>query len=392
MKLPSITGKFEAPKPWQIGIGIGAAVLLVLVGPALKDALIAKKKEQRTAQIVRAGQAGEPWHPVEFPEQKPAPTPMPQPPALLRPLAAPVVYQPMPQPQVAPASSQNLAASKPTATAKEENPEETAINSPIRLGAGQGNGGNGGRTTEAAAHQRVAAEEGGGGETALAGLLKPTELPGYRATVMAKPWATIESGRMIACHNVTSMTSSLPGLVKAQVTYDVWSADDTTMLIDHDSTITGEIAHGLAAGQDRLFVLWRKITTPKPNLVRITLNSPAADEMGEAGLTGDVDHHTWQKIKGAVLLSTIDTVLSGLSAGLQQLIAGNNGNNNNNTFQGLNFYQFQGQGSNVASQVLQSQMNIPDTMHINQARPCTIMIAGDLVFDDIYATRRKLVR
>jgi type IV secretion system protein VirB10 len=217
-------------------------------------------------------------------------------------------------------------------------------------------------------------------------MLKPTETEGFRATRLPHPWATIEQGRVIACNSVTPMTSQLPGFVQAKITYDVRSADGTVTLIDRNSTIFGEIAHGLAAGQDRLFVLWRSILTPPPDLVRITLNSPAADELGEAGMPGDIDQHVWKKIGGALLLSGADAVLEGVGAGLGSMLSKGN---NNSTTSNLNFYQFQSQGQGLASALMSHTIEIPDTLHRDQALPCSIFVSGDLDFSSVYQLRRR---
>jgi type IV secretion system protein VirB10 len=307
---------------------------------------------------------------------------MPPPPAALVPLLQPA------------AASAQLAAGTPLRPAGSPakapvDPEQEAINSPIMVSTTAAGGGEPPPAPRPAAGRASLDPEGGSATSAMAGLLKPTELPGFRASVMQHPGTTIEQGRIIQCRNVTPMTSGLVGFVQAKIAYDVWSADGTMKLIDRDSTIFGEIGHGLANGQERLFVLWRQVTTPPPNLVRITLNSPAADEMGEAGVPGDINHHYWQKIGGALMLSGIESVFSGISGALSHL--GESGSNNSNQSQGLNlnFSQMGSQGSNLASQLLQSTITIPDTLHRDQALPCSIFVSGDLDFGSVYSATRR---
>lgn len=384
MSLPSITGKLTAPRPWQIGVGVGAIVAFVVLGPAVRDMMTVKKKVE-TANLTQIGRGGEPWHPASFPVEQPrtVATSMPPPPAALVPLLQPA------------AASAQLTAGSPLKPAGSPgkapvDPEQEAINSPIMVTAAASGGASPPPPAPHPAAGRASLDpEGGSPGSAMAGLLKPTELTGFRATVMKHPGTTIPQGTIIQCRNVTPMTSSLPGFVQAKITYDVWSADGTMKLIERDSTIFGEIQHGLVNGAERLFVLWRQVTTPPPNLVRITLNSPAADEMGEAGVPGDVDHHTWRKIGGALMLSGIDAVFSGLSGALSHL--GQSGNNNSNQNQGLNlnFSQAGSQGSNLASQLLQSTITIPDTLHRDQALPCSIFVSGDLDFGSVYSAARR---
>jgi type IV secretion system protein VirB10 len=363
------------------------AVIFFFVLMPLTQYMMTSKKKQETASLTRIGQVGEPWHPAAFPvapSPLPAPRPAPAPPELV-PAAARPLEVPTSQP-----TPKTLAATAAPGKAPVD-PEQEAINSPIMVAATPG-GGPAPSSPPAGPATRGGSlqAEGAGPPSTMAGLLKPTELPGYRATVMAHPGMTIEQGRIIQCNSVTRMTAGLPGFVRAKVSYDVWSADNTMKLIDRDSFIFGEIAHGLVNGQDRLFVLWHQITTPPPNLVRITLNSPAADEMGEAGLTGDINHHTMQKIGGALLLSGVESVFSGLSGALSNLGRGNG----NTQEQGLNlnFSQMGSQGSNLASQLLQSTITIPDTMTINQSAACSIFVSGDLDFSGVYAVTKRTSR
>lgn len=375
MKLPDISGRFTTPKPWQIAVGAGAIAVFVLVAPAITHVMMGEKKKRDTAQLTSVGKVGEPWHPAAFPVVPLRPvTPPPSPP----PVAIPI---PQPAPLMAtkpPASA--LAATKPPGK-EPVDPEQEAINAPILISGGQGG------APAAAPVGQASRQQPQGESSAMSALLKPTELTGFRATRMQHPNMTVEQGRVIQCHAVTRMTSGLPGFVRATVANDVWSADGTTKLIDRDSSIFGEIGHGLANGQERLFVLWHQITTPPPNLVRITLNSPAADEMGEAGLAGDIDHHFWPRVKGAILLSGIDMLSSGLSGALSNLGRGNG----NTQEQGLNlnFSQAGGQGSNLAAQMLQSTIQIPDTMTVNQAAACSVFVASDLDFSGVYEVARK---
>jgi len=375
MSLPGISGRFTAPKPWQIGVGAGVLVAFVVLGPAVRQMVTAKKK-QETADLTQIAKPGEPWHPAAFPVPQPVHA-MPQPPASIAPM-----FQPA-------AASTPLAAASPmrtqtTAGKPPMTPEEEAINSPIMI-SGSGQGAAPARSEPLPPGEPPTAERPS--TSAMGELLKPTELTGFKATVMKHPSMTIEQGRIIQCRNVTPMTSGLPGFVQAKISYDVWGADGTVKLLDHDSTMFGEIQHGLVNGQERLFVLWRQITTPPPNLVRITLNSPAADEMGEAGVPGDVNHHFWQKVQGALLLSGIESVFTGLSGALSHL--GQSGSGNQTQGLNLNFSQFGGQGSNLASQMLASTISIPDTLHRDQALPCSAFVSGDLDFSNVYSVTRK---
>lgn len=380
LKVPEISGPLTTPKPWQIAVGVGVVAMVVFIAPAVMHELTTAKKKQDTVQLSGLGKIGEPWHPAPMPVALQA--------APLRPPPQPLALPPPPPALSIPQSARPTATPSLAATGlpgkDHVDPEQEAINSPILIASGSSGpppANHGATTGEGSGSLRA---QGGDQQTALAGLLKPTETTGFRAERIPHPNMIIPQGTIIQCHSVTRMTSGLQGFVRATVARDVWSADDTTVLIEKDSTMFGEIQHGVIAGADRMFVLWRQITTPRPNLVRITLNSPAADEMGEAGLTGEVDHHFWEKVKGALLLSGIESVFTGASGALSNL--GNHGNNNS---ENLNFGSFNSQGSTLATEMLRSTIQIPDTLTINQSAPCSAFVASDLDFSTVYDVVRK---
>jgi type IV secretion system protein VirB10 len=359
-----ISGRMVRLKPWHYAVIGGAAVASLSLIPALNRLTEKKKADDTTAAMLAASATnpGEPWHQPSFPA--PDVVTATSKPTMALPTAPPssplVTTPPVSLPGSGGVPDYRMFGQR----TQPPPPEPSAPGTP--------------QTTRASG---TAASDG-----SMAALLKPTETTGYMATRMAHTWATIEQGRIIACNAVTPMTSELPGFVKAKITYDVRSADGTTTLIDRNSDIFGEIAHGLAAGQDRLFVLWRSVLTPPPDLVRITLNAPAADELGESGLPGDINNHMWKRIGGALLLSGVDSLLQGVGAGIGSALSHDN---NSNGGSNLNFYQFQSQGSSLASSLLQHTVEIPDVLHRDQALPCSIFASGDLDFSSVYQLRRR---
>jgi type IV secretion system protein VirB10 len=361
-----ISGRMARLKPWHYVLIGGISMASLALIPALNRLTEKKKAEDTTAAMLAAnsGNVGEPWHPPTFPA----------------PEVVTATFRPTPPP-ISVAPGLNLVSAPPVggssgAPADYRMFGQRSQPPPADQFAPGGN----------PQPTRVAA--GSSADGSMGALLKPTETAGFSATRITHPWATIEQGRVIACNSVTPMTSELPGFVKAKITYDVRSADGTTTLIDRNSDIFGEIAHGLAAGQERLFVLWRSVTTPPPDLVRITLNSPAADELGQSGLAGDVDTHFWKRIGGTLMLSGVDVLLQGVGSGIGSALSRGN-NSNGSSGSSLNFYQFQGQGSSLASSLLQHTVAIPDTVHRDQALPCSIFVAGDLDFSSVYQLRRR---
>ena len=82
---------------------------------------------------------------------------------------------------------------------------------------------------------------------------------------------------------------------------------------------------------------------PTPQNVVISLASPAADELGRAGVPGAVDNHWWSRFGAAILFSVIGAGPEIASSALQ------NGNGNN-------YFQFLSPQQQLANTVLQAQI------------------------------------
>jgi type IV secretion system protein VirB10 len=103
--------------------------------------------------------------------------------------------------------------------------------------------------------------------------------------------------------------------------------------------------------------------------------SPAADELGRAGVGGYVNDHFWSRFGAALLYSLIDYGPQLAVAGLQR----NNGN-----FGTSNYVQFVQPQQQLANTILQDQLNIPPTLEKNQGDTVSIFVARDVDFSGVY--------
>jgi type IV secretion system protein VirB10 len=120
------------------------------------------------------------------------------------------------------------------------------------------------------------------------------------------------AGSVIAASLITGLNSDLPGLVIAQVTENVYdSVTGRTLLIPQGARLIGSYDSVVAFGQRRALLVWQRIVLPDGASIEID-NLPATDAAGYAGLSDEVDFHTWQLLKG-VMLSTLLGVSTQLS-------------------------------------------------------------------------------
>src|SRR3712207_4640422 len=81
------------------------------------------------------------------------------------------------------------------------------------------------------------------------------------------------------------------------------SFDGSSVLVPRGSRVIGQYRGGLAVGQTRAYVIWTRLL--RPDGVSIALSSPGTDDLGQTGLTGDVDNHFFKRFGSAVLLSIV---------------------------------------------------------------------------------------
>src|SRR5262245_3911149 len=122
------------------------------------------------------------------------------------------------------------------------------------------------------------------------------------------------AGTIIAASLVSGLSSDLPGFVIAQVTENVYdSVSGRHLLVPQGSRLVGKYDNVVAFGPERALVVWQRIILPDGSSVVID-NLPATDTGGYAGLSDQVDLHTWKLLKG-IALATVLGVGSQLAFG-----------------------------------------------------------------------------
>ncbi len=116
----------------------------------------------------------------------------------------------------------------------------------------------------------------------------------------------------------SAIDSDLPGLIKAHVTQDVYGEEGTIVLVPNGSQLIGKYRSGFFPnGAVRVFVIWTRIKIPGG--ISIKLNSAGSDQIGRAGMTGNVDSHYVQRFGSSFLMSMLSFGVStaGVSSNAQ---------------------------------------------------------------------------
>lgn len=206
----------------------------------------------------------------------------------------------------------------------------------------------------------------GSDKTDLASRLTPTKTKMGEATTFDDISLMLAEGTKFSCLLQEPIDTQLLGKISCIVDEPggVRSADGSNILIDPGARVIGEIQHGIQHGQDRAFVLWTNVQSKR---VYAQLNSPGTDMLGQTGVPGVVDEHWWQRIKGAVMLTAVDTASS-----VAQNLASSGANVNLST------------GQSMAQTALQRDINIPSTLFVQRGQDVMVQVDHPIQFKKSY--------
>jgi len=183
-------------------------------------------------------------------------------------------------------------------------------------------------------------------------------------------------GTYIGCSLKTRLVSMVTGQIACTVSENVYSANGNVLLIEKGSEIVGSYKTGkLNDGMDRHFVIWETIRTP--NNIIIDVNSPASDELGSAGIHGEVDHHWGVRLGLALMISLIDDSISAASQRLNDKKATFNPDTTRQT------------GEDVTNNLINKFSSIKPTLYKNQGDIVGVFVNKDIDFSKVYNLKRR---
>lgn len=195
----------------------------------------------------------------------------------------------------------------------------------------------------------------------FAGRAAEQGVPTSTASRLSNASHMVAQGTVIAAVLETAVNSDLPGYARAIVSQDVRSFDRKTVVVPRGSRLVGEYKSAASIGQSRAFIVWTRVL--RPDGVSVQLGSPTTDELGQAGLSGKVDRHFWQRYGGAVLMTTIAGAASSIGGGSTVVLGATT-------------------DASGAATALQSSGKISPTIRVPQGTPIQVFVAKDLDFSD----------
>ena len=225
--------------------------------------------------------------------------------------------------------------------------------------------------SENATSAAVAAPANGYAEGTLQALLKPIAAAAVQARLLPNMRFLLPKGAFIDCTLETAIDSTLPGMTTCVTAADTFGADGKVVLLERGSKLVGETRGQVQQGQARIFVVWTEARTPTG--VVVPLDSPGTDELGRAGLPGEVDRHFWERFGAAMLISVVNgAVQAGVQAANQS---------------GGSVIYAPSTSQDVMNEVLKSTVNIPPTIVKHNGDRIEVLVARDLDFRSVYELR-----
>ncbi|ATV43320.1 VirB10/TraB/TrbI family type IV secretion system protein [Pectobacterium brasiliense] len=186
--------------------------------------------------------------------------------------------------------------------------------------------------------------------------------------------------RYIPCSMMRRFVSDVGGRISCLIGEDVYSANHYVKLLPAGTVARGFYRTGaLQHGRSRMFVIWTELRTPEPGSLQIPLiDTEATGPLGEAGISGWVDTHFWERFGNALMLSTVQDVAAAASDSAP-------GKDRNTDYT----ENTRAAASEMAKTALENSINIPPTMYLNQGDVIGIMTGTDVDFSSVYQLRLK---
>ena len=197
-----------------------------------------------------------------------------------------------------------------------------------------------------------------------------------RATMLPDRHLFLTMGTPIICDMQQAIDTQLPGPFRCKVKGDVKGASGAVTLLDDGTWAFGRIAKDVERGMDRAFAIVTRLETPTGCLVK--LRAPVGDQLGTAGIAGDVDTHFFQRFRGIALLALLD------AAGQAAAIAASNAIGANS---GISFNQFESGNRQLGQGTFSDDVNIPSTLKRAQTATVLIMPIDDIDMRDCFSLR-----
>ena len=190
------------------------------------------------------------------------------------------------------------------------------------------------------------------------------DFPTSTAQVLPRQDRLVAQGSIIQAILETAVNSDLPGMIRGQVSEDVYAFDGSAVMIPKGSRLIGRYSSNIEIGQDRIVAAWTRLI--RPDGISIALGSPASDDLGVSGLSGDVDTHFAERFGSAALISVFAGISSYGSAQIDDVTGQDIASNVGSDFTG------------AAGTSFERYLSLAPTIRADQGSRVSVFVARDL--------------
>nr|WP_269129489.1 TrbI/VirB10 family protein [Ramlibacter alkalitolerans] len=189
----------------------------------------------------------------------------------------------------------------------------------------------------------------------------------------------LKAGGVIPGVMVSGINSDLPGQVIGQVREDVYdSVTGKWLLVPKGTRLIGSYQSEVSTGQERVLMVWQRLIFPDGSSFDLK-GMQGADGQGYAGFKDQVNTHTWQLVKGALLLSLVGGVNAAVAPA----------STNVQTPAGAAAQAGMSALTQVGSQWASKQLGVQPTLEIRPGYTFNIIVNKDMVFPGPYNKTKK---
>lgn len=189
---------------------------------------------------------------------------------------------------------------------------------------------------------------------------------------------SIKTGSILPSVLITGINSTLAGYISSQVSQDVWdTATGYNLLIPQGTKIFGQYQNQVIMGQERLFVVWKRLIFPDGRTMTLS-DMPGADQLGYSGLKDQVDNH-YLRIYGHALLMSLITGTTAFA--IDSLDSNTSDKTTFSESMGTALAEQMGQ---TTMSLLSKNMNISPTLNIRPGYRLNVVVVKDLKFSEPY--------
>lgn len=213
-------------------------------------------------------------------------------------------------------------------------------------------------------------------------VLRSTIAEKVTATRLNNLSMTIAQGKIINAVLETAINTDLPGTLRAIVARDTYAEAGRAVLIPKGSRLIGTYNTAIARGQRRILIIWTRVI--RPDGMDIMIGSPGVDNLGRAGVEGNVDNKYMEMFSTAILTSLLTI---GVAAGAEAVTDSGTttSNSNGSTTQSGGAGLAAGAEAvrtigDVGKRVVQTAIDARPTITVDQGTRINVFVNKDLTF------------